>query len=172
MAVAPDSQRRRLKGVELLQPPPPAPAAPLKDCLGQLSNQWRRDGGLAGLWQDWAQIAGERLAPHCRPLSLQRGILTIGASHPQWRQALLYNRPQLLAALTTAGHPVRDLRIQQHHSSGKVVLESEAVIWSRHPSRTDVHGMGICPACGRPAPNGEMKLWQVCGFCHRQRFSP
>ena len=171
MAVAPDQQRRRLKGLEILQQAPPAPAAPLSDCLDSVSRQWRRDGGLAGLWQDWPTIAGDQLAPHCRPLSLRRGGLTIGASHPQWRQALQYNRLQLLAALKSKGHPVRDLRIQQHHNVNRARLESEANIWARHPSRTDVHGMGTCPACGRPAPNGEIKLWSVCGFCHRQRLS-
>ena len=116
MAVAPDPQRRRLKGLEILQPAPPSPAAPLSDCLDGLSRQWRRDGGLAGLWQDWPTIAGDHLAPHCRPLSLQRGVLTVGASHPQWRQALQYNRLQLIAALNVAGHQVRDLRVQQHLS--------------------------------------------------------
>jgi hypothetical protein len=52
------------------------------------------------------------------------------------------------------------------------VLESEASIWAEHPSRTDIHGMGTCPDCGRPAPNGEIKLWGHCGFCHRQTLSP
>ena len=93
MAVAPDSQRRRLPGLELLQSPQRKSPEQLKNCLGSLQRDWRRDDHLAALWQDWPSIAGERLAPHCRPLALQRGILTVGASHPQWRQALLYNRP-------------------------------------------------------------------------------
>ena len=124
-----------------------------------------------GAWQDWPGIAGKRLAPHCRPLSLHRGVLTIGASHPQWRQALQYNKPQLLSALKQAGHAIKDLRVQQHYPPASVTVEDEASIWSRHPSRADVHGMGSCPDCGRPAPNGEMKLWGHCGFCHRQDLS-
>ena len=171
MAVAPDQQRRRLRGFEILQPAPPSPAAPLSDCIDSVSRQWRRDGGLAGLWRDWPTIAGDQLSPHCRPLSLRRGVLTIGASHPQWRQALQYNRHQLLAALKTRGHPVRDLRIQQHHSVNPTRLDSEQRIWERHPSRADIHGMGTCPSCSRPAPNGEIRLWAVCGFCHRQSFA-
>ena len=99
MAIAPDGQRNRLRGVELLQQPPPAPASPLIDCLNRLRQDWRSDGSLAGLWQDWPSIAGEQLAPHCRPLSLQRGVLTVGASHPQWRQALQYSKPQLLSLI-------------------------------------------------------------------------
>ena len=98
-------------------------------------------------------------------------MLTVGASHPQWRQALQYNKPQLISALNRAGHPVRDLRIQQHHASNAAPLDSEASIWAQHPSRADVHGMGACPSCARPAPNGEINLWGRCGFCHRRRFT-
>ena len=171
MAIAPDGQRRRLRGVELLQPAPPPPASALSACLDHLRQAWDRDGNLAGLWQDWPTIAGERLSPHCRPLSLERGILTVGAQHPQWRQALLYTKPQLLSALRRAGHAVRDLRIQQHHSLQARSDDQEATIWSRHPCRADVHGVGLCPRCGRPAPNGEMDLWSCCGFCHRSSFT-
>ena len=171
MAVAPDSQRRRLPGLELLQAPQRKSPEQLKNCLGSLQRDWRRDDHLAALWQDWPSIAGAHLSPHCRPLALQRGILTVGASHPQWRQALQYNRPQLLSALTRAGHAVRDLRIQQHHAIASQKLEDEATIWARHPSRIDVHGMGTCPSCQRPAPNGEIKLWDHCGFCHRQKLA-
>ena len=171
MAVAPDSQRRRLRGLELLQAPQPTPAAPLQDCLEDLKRDWHREGSLAALWQDWPRIAGAHLAPHCQPLSLQRGILTIGASHPQWRQALQYSRSQLLASLRAAGHTIQDLRIQQHHPATTRDRDSEASIWARHPSRADVHGMGSCPCCGRPAPKGEVSLWGCCGFCHRERLT-
>ena len=171
MAVAPDPQRRRLRGLELLQAPQPTAAAPLQDCLEELKRDWHHEGNLAALWQDWPRIAGAQLSPHCQPLSLQRGILTIGASHPQWRQALQYSRSQLLASLRAAGHTLQDLRIQQHHPATTRPLDSEASIWARHPSRADVHGMGSCPRCGRPAPQGEISLWKCCGFCHRERLS-
>jgi len=171
MARAPKSQRRPFGKGELLQPPPPPPAEPLGSCLDALRSSWRREGSLAAIWQDWPQLAGEHLAPHCRPLQFQGGLLTVGASHPQWRQALLYSRPQLLAALRAAGHRVKDLRIQQHHSAERPQIESEAAVWARHPSRIDVHGMASCPACGRPSPAGEMALWGHCGFCRRSELA-
>ncbi|BEV35926.1 DUF721 domain-containing protein [Synechococcus sp. M16CYN] len=170
MAVAPDSQRRRLPGLELLQPPQRRPLEQLKSCLGSLQRGWRRDNHFAALWQDWPVIVGKRLAPHCRPLELRRGTLTIGASHPQWRQALLYNRPQLLNALASAGYSIRNLRVQQHHAVEFAQTEDEATIWARHPSRIDIHGMGTCPSCNRLASKGEIKLWDHCGFCHRQHL--
>ena len=167
MARAPKSQRRAFGKGELLQPPPPTPAEPLSTCLDALRTTWRREGSLAAIWQDWPRLAGPQLAPHCRPLSLQGGLLSVGASHPQWRQALQYSRPQLLAALRSAGHAVKDLRIQQHHTRPRTELESEASIWARHPSRIDVHGLDRCPRCARPSPAGELALWGHCGFCRR-----
>jgi len=171
MARAPKSQRRRFGKGELLQPPPPAPAQPLSGCLDLLRRNWRQEGSIAAIWEDWPRLAGSQLAPHCRPLTLHGGLLTIGASQPQWRQALQYSRPQLLAALRGAGHAVRDLRIQQHHPGHRPEMESEEAIWERHPSRIDVHGMACCPRCKSPAPAGEMALWGHCGFCRRQELA-
>ncbi|MFL0768975.1 MAG: DUF721 domain-containing protein [Prochlorococcus sp.] len=173
MALAPDAQRKRLgsgRG-ELLQPAAPAPAKHLASLLQDVQRNWKEQGSLAGLWQDWPRIAGPQLAPHCHPLSIQKGTLVIGASHPQWRQALQYNRPQLLAALRAAGHPIRDLRIQQHHPAKAPQMESEADLWAVHPSRIDVHGMANCPSCNSPSPAGEMARWGHCGFCQRQKLA-
>ncbi|MCH2566630.1 MAG: DUF721 domain-containing protein [Prochlorococcus sp. ALOHA_A2.0_51] len=171
MAIAPDQQRKRLGRGEVLQEAPPAPVTALCNCLESIKRDWKQQGSMAGLWQEWPRLAGPLLAPHCRPLNIRQGVLIIGASHPQWRQALLYNRPQLLAALRAAGHDIKDLRIQQHHPGSTPKLESEASIWARHPSRIDVHGMAACHACGSPAPAGEMALWGRCGFCRRLQLA-
>jgi len=171
MGRAPRSQRRRFGRGEVLVPPPPLPVQPISECLISLQSQWRRDGSLAALWQDWPRLAGRPLADHCKPLMLTQGLLTVGARHPQWRQALQYSKPQLLAAVRSAGHPVRDLRIQQHHPVATARLDSEDSVWACHPSRIDVHGMACCPRCKSPAPAGEMALWGHCGFCRRQQLS-
>ena len=84
-------------------------------CLDQLREHWEREGNLAALWQAWPRIAGPQLAPHCRPLRLQGGLLTVGAPPGPWLQALRYNRHQLLGALRGAGFTVRDLRLEQFH---------------------------------------------------------
>jgi predicted nucleic acid-binding Zn ribbon protein len=166
-------QMRRVGHLSLLLAPPRPPASPLASCLEALQQDWRRDGHLAGLWREWHRIAGPQLAPHCRPLQLQGGLLTVGAAPGPWLQALQYNRHQLLGALRGAGFPVRDVRVQQHHPSppGTPGALSEAEVWAAHPSRCDVHGMGDCPACGRPAPAGEMARWGHCSFCHRAELA-
>ena len=170
MAIAPRDHTRRIGNLQILAPPPAAPASALAECLAALQRQWKHNGTLAALWQAWPRIAGEQLAPHCRPLSLQGGMLCVGASHPHWLQALRYNRHQLLGALRGAGFSVRDLRVQQHHpaSSPTPGALQEARIWAAHPSRIDVHGLTDCPRCGSPAPAGEVGRWGHCSFCQRQ----
>lgn len=153
-----------------MRPATPKPASPLSSCLETLKKSWSKQKGIAGLWQDWPKIAGAQLAPHCQPLNLYKGILFVGASHPYWRQALQYNRPHLLANLRTAGHDIREIRIQQHHPGPTQISDSEELIWARHPSRIDVHGITPCPICKSPAPTGEVSLWGKCSFCRRQEI--
>jgi len=162
-------QTRRVGNISLLMPPPRPPASALASCLDTLQQDWRRDGHLAGLWREWPRIAGPQLAPHCRPLQLQGGLLTVGAAPGPWLQALQYNRHQLLGALRGAGFSVRDVRVQQHHppAASTPGALSEAEVWAAHPSRCDVHGLADCPGCGRPAPTGEMARWGHCSFCRR-----
>jgi hypothetical protein len=158
--------------VNLLVPPPPPPAMGLKGCLQQLQEQWRREENLAALWQAWPRIAGPQLAPHCQPLRLQGGRLVVGASHAQWLQALRFNKHRLLGALRGAGFTVKDLVLQQHQPSPTPAFGSdeEAQVWSQHPSRVDVFGMGHCPRCRRPSPQGELQRWGHCSFCQRERM--
>jgi predicted nucleic acid-binding Zn ribbon protein len=162
-------QTRRVGNISLLMPPPRPPASALASCLDSLQQDWRRDGHLAGLWREWPRIAGPQLAPHCRPLQLQGGLLTVGAAPGPWLQALQYNRHQLLGSLRASGFAVRDVRVQQHHPGAPTTPggQSEADVWAVHPSRCDVHGLADCPACGRPAPAGEMARWGHCSFCRR-----
>jgi len=171
--VSQDLQQRRIGPVSVLLPPVAAPATPLSDSLGALQSRWRQGGHLAALWQAWPRIAGPQLAPHCRPLRLQGGVLCIGATAGPWLQALQYNRHQLLAALRAGGFALRDLRFEralpQPHPPADGDAAAEA--WQCHPSRVDVHGMASCPRCDSPAPAGEMARWGHCSFCRRQQLA-
>lgn len=163
-----DLQARRLGDVSLLLPPATPGATTLAHCLQDLQDRWGKDGHLAALWREWPRLAGPQLAPHCRPLRFQSGVLTVGATPGPWLQALKYHRHQLLGALRGAGFTLRDLRLEQHHptpipSSGS---RQDLEAWARHPCRVDVHGLADCPVCGRPAPAGEMARWGRCSFCH------
>jgi predicted nucleic acid-binding Zn ribbon protein len=160
---------RRQGSVNVLVPAPPAPAQELASCLEQLQRQWQRHGHLAALWRAWPRLAGPQLAPHCQPLRLQAGRLTVGAQPGPWLQALQYNRHQLLGALRAAGFELREVRVEQCHPGAQPRAASlvEEEIWQRHPSRVDGRGMVPCPQCGCPAPGGEVQLWGHCSFCRR-----
>ena len=138
-------------------------------CLERIKYSWK--GNVGGLIQDWEAIAGKRLALNCTPLNIQNKILTIGASHPQWRQALQYNRMELIESLKLYGYQIKEIRIRQHYPIAIVPRESEKEIWNNHPSRTDKNGISNCPYCEVPSPKGEIKLWGKCSFCRRKELS-
>ncbi len=139
----------------------------LSDCLDHLKTEWHQNKSVASLWQDWPKIAGNKLASNCSPVNFQHGILTIAASHPQWIQALIFNRNQLLSALQAKGHEIKGLRIKQQYPQKQKIKESEKDIWNQHPSRSDIHGKQTCPICNSPSPGGEILLWNKCSLCRR-----
>ena len=137
-------------------------------CLEEIKSSWK--GNVGGLIQDWEGIAGKQLALNCTPLNIQNKVLTIGASHPQWRQALQYNRLELIESLKLYGYQIKEIRIIQHYPHDLVTRESEKDIWEKHPSRTDKNGITNCPFCKIPSPSGEIKLWGKCSFCRRKEL--
>ena len=71
MAIAPRNQSRRQGSINLLQPPPPAPAQALGSVLGVLARHWRREGHLAALWQAWSPHPGPQPSQPGTPLRLK-----------------------------------------------------------------------------------------------------
>ncbi len=140
----------------------------ISSCLEEIKSSWK--GNVGALIQDWEEIAGEQLALNCTPLNIQNKVLTIGASHPQWRQALQYNRLELIKSLKSYGYQIKEIRIRQHYPIDLVTRESEKEIWERHPSRANKNGMSNCPYCKVPSPIGEVKLWGKCSFCRRKEL--
>ena len=137
-------------------------------CLEAIKSSWERDVGR--LIQDWGEIAGDQLASNCTPLNIHNKILTIGASHPQWRQALQYNRLELIESLKSYGYQIKEIRIKQHYPINLVTKETEKEVWEKHPSRTDKNGIINCPFCKVPSPKGEITLWGKCSFCRRKEL--
>ena len=137
-------------------------------CLEEIKSTWK--GNIGALIEDWRKIAGEQLSLNCTPLNIQNKVLTVGASHPQWRQALQYNRLELIESLKLSGYQIKEIRIRQHYPNALVVRESEREIWEKHPSRTDKNGTTNCPCCKVPSPKGEVQLWGKCSFCRRNEL--
>ena len=143
----------------------------LSKCLEGMRTSIKRKSLIAGLVDNWSNLVGEKLSQNCCPLRIQQGILFIGAEHPQWRQALIYNRMKLISTIKSSGYKIKDIKIQQYYPpKNKNKIEDQKSIWERHPSRFDVHGIAKCNSCGSPAPAGEMALWGNCGFCRRSNL--
>ena len=153
------------------QNPIPNGGGSISQCLEKIKTSWIKKGSLGGLIQDWKKITGTQLASNCTPLHIHNKVLTVGASHPQWRQALLYNRIQLIKSLKSHGYNIKEIRIQQYYPVALVKGENEKEIWSKHPSRTDIHGLSTCQICKAPSPNGEINLWGKCCFCRRKELN-
>ena len=128
----------------------------------------RKNNSFAAISENWPNLVGEKLSSNCTPLNLKQGVLIVGASHPQWRQALFYTRNQLLESLQSAGHKIKDIKIQQYYPQIQKKIETEQSIWENHPSRIDIQGLKTCEYCNKPAPSGEIKRWNKCCFCRRK----
>ena len=51
---------------------------------------------LTRLYRNWDDLAGARLAPHSRPLSLRGGVLVIAVDDPAWATQVRFLAPTLL----------------------------------------------------------------------------
>tara|TARA_Y100001968_G_scaffold314963_2_gene341020 strand:+ start:18640 stop:19158 length:519 start_codon:yes stop_codon:yes gene_type:complete len=143
----------------------------LSSCLDQIKIQWKKNNEFALISQNWHKLVGEKLATNSTPINLKGGVLIIGASHPQWRQALFYTRTQIIESLRSSGHQIKALKVQQYHSKSIKKIESENKIWAQHPSRIDIHGLKNCTICHTPSPSGEIDRWRKCSFCRRKELS-
>ena len=159
---------RKISQLENQKPPNPLSVS---SCINHIKHKWSEGNSISALWKDWPEIAGEQLSSNCSPLTFQGGILTLGANHPQWVQALIFNKTQLLASLRTAGHVIKEIRIKQQYPRKYNQLETEQSIWKKHPSRADIYGKKECPMCNSPSPVGEISLWGKCGLCRREDLS-
>ena len=102
-------------------------------------------------------------------MALRGNTLVVGASQPQWLQALRYSRHQLLAVLRSRGYAVGQLQFQQHDAAQASEPFSAELdrSWSEHPCR--ITGASTdCPRCGAPSPSGEIERWGCCALCLHQ----
>jgi predicted nucleic acid-binding Zn ribbon protein len=55
---------------------------------------------LTAVFNRWEEVVGPAVAAHARPVSLNRGVLVIGADQPAWASQLRYLGADLLARLS------------------------------------------------------------------------
>ena len=142
----------------------------LNNCLIKFRKSWSDFDKLLNLSNDWAKVVGKELAKECQPLKIENNILTIVANHPQWRQALIYNKHKLKESILKLGINLKNIRIVQNYKdeSNKNKVSNNKLIWDNHPSRIKNQQISNCKVCERPTPQREIERWGKCTFCWRE----
>ena len=68
----------------------------LRNCLDNFKKSCGDLDKLSKINEHWQNLIGLELFQECKPLNIEKKILTIAVNHPQWRQALiclLYTSP-------------------------------------------------------------------------------
>ena len=142
----------------------------MQNCIDDLKKSWEDLDKLSKISENWEKLIGLELSRTCKPLKIEQKILTIAVNHPQWRQALIYNKHQLKETINRFGVNLNEIKIIQNYEVKNLDrTETNAkVVWENHPSRIKNNNMVICKICNSPAPKGEILRWGKCTFCWRK----
>ena len=141
----------------------------LQNCLDDFKKSWEDLDKLFQMNENWCKIIGEELYMECKPLKIEKGILTIAVNQPHWRQALIYNKHKLKDTIKKLGINLKEIKIIQNYEGHTLRSKGEdaRMVWENHPSRVNKN-MVICKICNCPAPKGELLRWGKCTFCWRK----
>ena len=142
----------------------------MQNCLDDFKKSWADLDKLSQLNENWENLIGLDLYRVCKPLKIEQKTLTIAVNHPQWRQALIYNKHKLKESIRKFGINLNEIKIIQNYEVKSLDKEdmNAKKIWENHPSRIKNNNMVICKICHIPAPIGEISRWGKCTFCWRK----
>jgi len=142
----------------------------LNNCLIKFRKSWSDFDNFTNLSNNWIKVVGKELAKECKPLKIENNILTIVANHPQWRQALIYNKHKLKDSISKLGINLKNIRLVQNYQDESINDKSSnnQLIWENHPSRIKNQKIINCKICERPTPLREIERWGKCTFCWRE----
>ena len=132
---------------------------------------WTNFDKLSKLNENWEKLIGLELSRKCKPLKIEQKNLTIVVNHPQWRQALIYNKHKLKDSIIRFGINLNEIKIIQDYEVNYLDKKdiNAKTIWENHPIRIRNNNMVICKICNSPAPKGEISRWGKCTFCWRKK---
>ncbi|MEB3825899.1 DUF721 domain-containing protein [Phormidium sp. CCY1219] len=115
----------------------------LNDILGPLARQTlgEKQQDYQRLVESWNQAVGPKIAPHTRPLVVDRGVLKVATSSAAWAQTLTFERRRILQRLNRGRtRPIADIRFSPRDwlKGSETPLSSaqtERIVWQQHPSR-------------------------------------
>ena len=142
----------------------------MRSCLNDFKKSWEDLNKLSNLIENWEELIGLELSKAIKPLKIEQKTLTIAVNHPQWRQALIYNKHRLKESISKFGINLNEIKIIQNYEV-KTIDKKEMnakTVWEDHPIRIKNNNMVICKLCNSPAPKGEISRWGKCTFCWRK----
>jgi len=87
----------------------------LKNCLDNFKKSWGDLDKISKINDNWKELIGLELFQECKPLNIEKKILTIAVNHPQWRQALIYNKHKLKERIEKIGITLNEIKIIQNY---------------------------------------------------------
>ena len=144
----------------------------MQNCLNDFKKSWADLDKLSKLNENWEKLVGLELSKACKPLKIEQSALVVTVNHPQWRQALIYNKHRLKESIIRFGIKLKEIKIIQNYEV-KTHSKNETnpkIVWDNHPSRIKNKNMVICQKCKSPTPQGEISRWGECTFCWRKNF--
>ena len=144
----------------------------LQNCLNDFKKSWEDLEKLTKISESWEKLIGLELFNECKPLKIEKKILTIAVNNPQWRQALIYNKHRLRERINKIGINLNEIKIIQNYEikNADNKTTNAKSLWNKHPSRVKNNNMITCKFCNSPAPPGEISRWGKCTFCWRKDF--
>ncbi len=142
----------------------------LRNCLDDFKKSYGDLEKLFKVNENWKDLVGLELFQECKPLNIEKKILTIAVNQPQWRQALIYNKHKLKERIERIGITLNEIKIIQNYElkNKKIKAFNSKIVWAKHPSRINKNNMITCKLCNAPTPEGEIKRWGKCSFCWRK----
>ena len=144
----------------------------LQNCLDDFKKSWKELENLSIISDNWIKLIGLELFKECKPLKIEKKVLIIEVNHPQWRQALIYNKHRLKERIEKIGIDLNEIKIIQNYEkkNPNIKASNGKLLWEKHPSRVNKNNMIICKFCNCPAPEGEISRWGKCTFCWRKNL--
>jgi predicted nucleic acid-binding Zn ribbon protein len=57
-------------------------------------------GAMSTIFTTWAELVGPSVAAHCRPVSLQEGVLVVAVDDAAWGSQIRWLEPQLVSQVS------------------------------------------------------------------------
>ena len=145
----------------------------LQHCLNDFRKSWSEFDQISKICENWINIIGsELLSRECKPLKIEKNNLIIKVNHPQWRQALIYNKHIIKNNIANQlSINLDQIKIIQSYEERKSPNKQESnLVWENHPSRIKDSNLVTCKFCSTPSPKGEILRWGKCTFCWRKNI--